>query len=224
MRFNGAALCCAYFLTQPAFSATSKEKSLMTIGAGCAFGTGVGAYLDSKNDNPQKSQLGGFAASCVTGAILSGIYNYFFMEDDQTAAYQRADHLEEQLNDMKRSVRTSDYRSSGKAQMLDFLKLDENYSGPSALEKMIDPACEKWNFSFSFDGKSLDDLYLPVSRDVIIKNVEFMIVAPKPGVSPETICVKPNYPFGYLNLELPGLDSLLYKHGEAAAKKSKGSK
>ena len=224
MRLRHALLLGFAFTTGNAYGATAKEKTLLTIGGGCAAGAGVGLYLDSTNDKPGKSTQGTVAASALIGCASSALFSWLFMEDDQAAAHQRADHLEQQLSDMQRAVRTSDYRPSGRAQILDSLKLEENYQGPEALEKMVDPSCEKWNFSLSFDGKGLDDLYLPVSRDVIIKNVEFMVVAPKPGASPETICVKPNYPFGYLNLELPGLDTILYKHGEAAAKRAKEKK
>lgn len=208
-----------------AWAMTAKEKTLFTIGGGCAAGAGVGLYLDSTDKDPRKSTQGTVAASALIGCASSAVFSWLFMDDDQFAADRLADHLEEQLADMQKAVRTSDYRPSGHAQLLDFLKLEENFTGPAALAQMVDPGCEQWRFSLAFDGKSLDDLYIPVSRDVIIRNVEFLVVAPKPGMSPDTICVKPNYPFGYLNLELPGLDSLLYKRGEAAAKRAKkGSK
>lgn len=210
-------------LTTQAYGLTSKEKSVWATLGGCGGGAAVGGYLDSQDKTANKSSTGTIAMSGLVGCVTGAAFSYFVMDDDQSAADKRADHAEHQLEEFRRSVRTNEYRPSGTAKMLDYLKLEENFTGPAALEKIVDPACEKWSFSLAFDGRSFQDAYLPVSRDIIIKNVEFLIVAPKAGSSPETICVKPNYPFGYLNLELPGLDTMLYKHGEAAAKQQKGN-
>ena len=214
-------LSLAIWVLGTSCATTSRDKLLRDMAIGASVGAGAGAYSNSQNKDPNKSESGTILLSALTGAVFAAGVNYFLVEDDQKALAQRADHLESQLEDMKRSVRTSDYRPSGSARLLDQLKLEENFKGPESLQKMVDPSCDQWRFSLAFDGKSATDLYIPVSRDVIIRNVEFIISAPKPGASPETICVKANYPFGYLNLELPGLDSLLYKHGEAAAKRAK---
>ena len=199
---------------------TSKEKSLMTIADGCGSGAAIGSYLSGKADNndPAKTVLGNTLIGCASGALFSWI----FQNDDQEKAVKENAHLKKQISELKRVIASGTHGASGSAKFMDHLKLQERFSGDQALNKLTDPGCNKYRFSLGFTHSSQNEIYIPVSSDVVIRAFEYYVVFPKDTERTDITCVKPAEPFGYLDLEIAGLGDSLFIQAREKLKLQKG--
>lgn len=218
MKINTSILALGLLLTSGAEARmTAKQKTLTWSFGGCGVGLAVGFGLAERdNENDRAATIG---TNTAIGCALGLISSWLWVKDDQASLAKERDHALAQLDELKRATASSVYRTSDKAKFGDFLSMTENYQGSNALNKLVSKDCVAHRFYLGFDGRELTDVYIPVSEDIIIKSLEYYVIRPKNLNDKEVVCVEPIQPFGYLSLELQGIDNILFKHAKTTLEK-----
>lgn len=200
---------------------SSKDRAIQFSIGGCGVGLATGLYMDSQDNASDKDTVGTLGINTAIGCGLGMAWSYFFVDDDQEQLVRQNDAQRKKIEDLERVIRTSSGRGSDKAKFLDSMQLQENFQGKEALTRLVDPNCLTHRFYLGFDGRAMSNLYIPVDEGIVITSLEYFVARPKNSNDRSTVCVKDLKPFGYLNLELPGLGDLLFSHAKTTLRKQK---
>lgn len=199
---------------------TSKEKGLWTTLGGCAAGGGVGAYLDSQDDDPRKSSRGTIASSALIGCATGALFSWAFMDDDQAALSRDNDNLrtklaeyEGLLKDRSGNVGSRSFNDTISSRPVDKGGL------PSELSEIMSEGCEAREFSLGFDGGTGRERFIPVNGQVAIQAFKYYLIVPKDGSDRD--CVRAHPQYGYLEREISNLGEILINKGVNSNGRSK---